>query len=395
MHQARRVHLAYLDGIRGWAAVFVAIHHLWQFVIMRPGIEHPPGWFKALAVFKYGQYAVVVFIVLSGYCLMLPVARSVTNELAGGVRGFIARRAKRILVPYYAALAISLALVALLPSIAEPTDPTFAPANVLAHVFLVHNWFEQYQWTIDGPLWTIAIEWQIYFVFALLLLPLWRRFGPALTVAVAFGIGLLPVFAGYKFASPWFLGLFAFGMLAASINFAPGKTYGPDEPGTWEKLALGLALVVAALTGAKIDAFTSPHPLIETVLGLATAAFLVASTRRLQLGRESSFVTRVFEHPVSMKLGLFSYSIYLMHCPVLKALNLPIKDAQLSPVLSFALLIGVALPAALLFCYGFHRVFERPFMTVGAGQFGGASLIPDVAGKSLQPAGEPLKSTSG
>lgn len=385
MPEARRVHLAYLDGIRGWAAVFVALHHIWQFVVMRPDIAHPPRWFTVTTVFKYGQYAVVVFIVLSGYCLMLPVARSTTSELAGGVRGFVMRRARRILVPYYAALALSLLLIAFVPRVVEPTDPTFAPGNLVAHLLLVHNWFPQFQWTIDPPMWSIATEWQLYFVFALALLPLWRRFGSVVTVLAAVVLGLLPMLVGFQFASPWFLSLFAFGMLAAAINFSPTTNYGPDQPAGWEKLAIGLGLVVAALTAAKIPALETPHPLIDTVLGLATASFLIASTRRLQLGQRPNLLARVFEHPVSIKLGLFSYSIYLVHCPVLRALNIPLRDNHVAAVPSFAILVLVALPTAVLVSYAFHRIFERPFMTPSAA-LQSASLLPDSTGKQLKSA---------
>ncbi|HMJ10630.1 MAG TPA: hypothetical protein VK524_04440, partial [Polyangiaceae bacterium] len=199
-------------------------------------------------------------------------------------------------------------------------------------------------------------------------------------------LGLLPVFVGYQYASPWFLGLFGFGMLAAAINFAPGVDYGPAQPAGWEKLALALALVVAALTGAKIPALDSPHPLIDTVLGLATAAFLIAATRRLQLGQRPSFVARLFEHPISMKLGLFSYSIYLVHCPVLRALNLPLRNNHVAAIPSFVVLLLVALPAALLVSYVFHRIFERPFMSLSASQFGPASQLPDSTGKQLNSA---------
>jgi len=384
MPEARRVHVAYLDGIRGWAATFVAIHHIWQFIAMRPQVEPPPRWFTVMTVFKYGQYAVVVFIVLSGYCLMLPVARSTGSELAGGVLGFVKRRARRILVPYYAALALSVLLVALVPRAAEPGDPTFSPSNLLAHVLLVHNWFNEFKWSIDPPTWTVAIEWQIYFVFALGLLPLWRRFGPAVSVGVAFVVGLLPMFAGYQFASPWFLGLFALGMLAATINFRPGADYGPSQPAGWEKLAIAFALVVTALTAAKIPELASPHPLIDTMLGLATASFLIASTRRLQLGQRPSLVARIFEHPISMQLGVFSYSIYLVHCPVLRALHIPLADSDLKPVPLFAAQVFVALPVALAVSYAFHRIFERPFMTVSASQLSSASRLPASTGKQLK-----------
>lgn len=387
MSDPRRVHLAYLDGIRGLAALFVVLHHAWQFVMLRPGIAHPPRWFAAMTVFKYGQYAVVVFIVLSGYCLMLPVARSGATELAGGVRGFFSRRARRILMPYYAALGISLLLTALIPRIAQPGDAPFAAANVIAHALLVHNWFESLQWTIDGPLWTVALEWQIYFVFALMLLPLWRRVGPLPTVLIAYGLGLLPMLAGYRFASPWFIGLFAFGMLAAWINFArEPQPFGPRDAEGWEKWSLGFACAVVVLTACKLPALVTPHPLIETLLGLATATFLIASTRRLQRLQAPSLLARVFEHPVAIKLGVFSYSVYLFHYPVLRALSLPISDAQLPAVQSFAILVFVAVPVVMVASYAFHRAFERPFMTEASSTFRSESVVPP-ANERLNSAG--------
>src|SRR5688572_16117214 len=119
--EASRIHLLYLEGIRGWAAVFVALHHVWQFVVTRSDAHELPRWFTAMTVFKFGGYAVPVFIVLSGYCLMLPIARSTNSELAGGVRQFAVRRARRILIPYYAALALSLLFIAGYPRMAVPT----------------------------------------------------------------------------------------------------------------------------------------------------------------------------------------------------------------------------------------------------------------------------------
>ena len=385
MSDSRRVHLTYLDGIRGWAALFVVLHHVWQFVMLRPDIAHPPRWFSVMTVFKYGQYAVVVFIVLSGYCLMLPVARSAGSELAGGFRAFIERRARRILVPYYAALGLSLLLTAFIPRVAEPGDGPFELANIGAHALLVHNWFEPLQWTIDGPLWTVALEWQIYFVFALLLLPLWRRVGPLWTVVLAYVLGLLPMLAGYRFASPWFIGLFAVGMLAAWINFSRRESFGPRDAAGWEKWAMAFAASVVVLTALKLPALATPHPLIETLLGLATATFLIASTRRLQQLQAPNLLARAFEHPLSIKLGVFSYSVYLFHYPVLKALNLPIRDAQLPAVQSFALLVCVAVPLVMVAAYAFHLAFERPFMTEAAGSSRSESVVPP-ASERLDPA---------
>jgi peptidoglycan/LPS O-acetylase OafA/YrhL len=41
---------------------------------------------------RYGNFAVAIFIVLSGYVLMLPVARSHNGYLPGGLWDYIQRR---------------------------------------------------------------------------------------------------------------------------------------------------------------------------------------------------------------------------------------------------------------------------------------------------------------
>ncbi len=108
---SQRVRLHYLDGVRGLAALFVVWHHVWQFVVVHNAGKALPAWFRAFAPLKLGGFGVAVFIVLSGYCLTIPVARSTALDLAGGLRGFAFRRARRILPPYYAALILSAVLV--------------------------------------------------------------------------------------------------------------------------------------------------------------------------------------------------------------------------------------------------------------------------------------------
>jgi peptidoglycan/LPS O-acetylase OafA/YrhL len=386
MPEPRQVHLAYLEGIRGWAAVFVALHHVWQFVVMRPDLGDVPRWFTLMAVFKFGGYAVPVFIVLSGYCLMLPVARVGDAVLPGGLRTFAERRARRILIPYYAALALALLLIVCHPRLGQPSYsqwdtalPALTVESVLSHVLLVHNWFPHLQWTIDPPMWSVAIEWQIYFLFALVLLPVWRRFGPGFSLAAAFALGFLPMLFGYRFVSPWYLGLFACGMLAAAINFMPGVSYGPRRPASWEKIAGVCAVAVGALTvlNTKYEFYMGPHPGVDMLVGFGTAAFLVACTRRLQLGLRATRLSRILEHRVSTRLGEFSYSIYLVHYPIVAVFYMPLLEARVAPVPQFAILVFGAVPAALVIAYAFHRVFERPFMRrVTVRSEGSPSSIP-------------------
>ena len=82
-----KLHLAYLDGIRGLAAIFVVMHH--AFNSAKFGFEHQaiPQWLRYTTFWgDYAHYAVVVFIVLSGYCLSMPIVQSsnkwVSSDLA-------------------------------------------------------------------------------------------------------------------------------------------------------------------------------------------------------------------------------------------------------------------------------------------------------------------------
>ncbi|MBD2429924.1 MULTISPECIES: acyltransferase family protein [Fischerella] len=77
----RKIHLPYLDGIRGIAAFFVLLYHLMYQI---QGYE--TEWSNLLnKLLRYGFLGVPVFIVLSGYCLMLPVVRSRNGYISGTI----------------------------------------------------------------------------------------------------------------------------------------------------------------------------------------------------------------------------------------------------------------------------------------------------------------------
>ena len=102
---APRVKLLFLDGMRGLTALYVLLFHLYIPAGLSSAVQHGLSWLR------FGHYAVGVFIVLSGYSLMLPVARSQDGRIPGGVVDFFKRRARRILPPYYAAIVCSLGIL--------------------------------------------------------------------------------------------------------------------------------------------------------------------------------------------------------------------------------------------------------------------------------------------
>jgi peptidoglycan/LPS O-acetylase OafA/YrhL len=69
-----KIRLVYLDGLRGLAALYVVLFHVYQECSDMGKIS--PQLRSALRFIGEGEVAVSVFIVLSGYCLMLPVVQS-------------------------------------------------------------------------------------------------------------------------------------------------------------------------------------------------------------------------------------------------------------------------------------------------------------------------------
>lgn len=373
MVRKNALRLEYLDGLRALAALYVVLFHAALFERLDPA-SLPPLAHNAARALSFGHDAVAVFIVLSGYCLMLPVARA-DGYIKRGLGSYFARRAFRILPPYYAALLGSLALLVVVPTLQASThtiwddsSPAFGFGPVGSHLLLIHNLFPRFANRINGPLWSVATEWQIYFFFPLFLLPIWRRFGALATVLVGFVVGCLPLaFApatAYS-ANTWYLGLFALGMGAAGINFASR----PSEHGLRTRAPLGLitlALLGACVVGTTvlIKFWFRVMPLSDALVGLATAAALTYLTRQaLDTSAASrSPALRVLETPALVGLGRFSYSLYLTHLPVVALCYLALQRFALPPAQRMAALIAVSVPLSVAVAFAFFWVFERRFV---------------------------------
>src|SRR5579883_2111781 len=177
-----RLRLDYLDGLRGLAAIYVVVYHIYvDMSAQLQTVAHSSVWVTLVqAVLSHGRTSVAAFIVLSGYCLMLPVARSPDGQLTGGWVRYLRRRARRILPPYYAALVLSLLVAIVIPTHWLPLmgeqwnhgQPALNPGAIVSHVLLLHNWSHTWEYRINPPMWSVALEWQIYFLFPLLLLPI-------------------------------------------------------------------------------------------------------------------------------------------------------------------------------------------------------------------------------
>lgn len=366
----RPLFFPFVEGIRGLSALYVVLHHVWQYSIADPQAP-APSWFRAATVFKYGTFAVAVFLVVSGFCLMLPVVQHPMAQLSGGVGRFARRRSARILPPYFVALALSIATIAAVPALravsGTPWDltlPDLTFAKIASHLFMVHNWFDDLRWAINAPMWTVALEFQIYFVFALALLPLWRRFGPAASVALGFTVGLSLTLVGGGRVSPWMLGLFTLGMVAAWLGVGERDRFARLP---WSALAIGLCAAVPVVTAAaaQLDSAIAAAFIDETLVGFAAMAGLVALSRReLSASHRSTAVMRGLTLPPVRQLGTISYSLYLVHYPIVAAVTLGVvKDRGFSVPVNFAVLLLTCVPLSVAVAVAFYLICERPYLS--------------------------------
>ncbi len=364
-----RLHLPYIDGIRAVMALYVVHNHLLAAI----GYTHMafsvrPTELRQLL--HQGHLAVVVFIVLSGYCLMLPVLRD-NATLRGGIATFFKRRAKRILPPYYAALLVSALLVFIVHRIwHRPISEITSLGGWMLHLSLLHNLSWDHIYDYNGALWSIATEWQIYFLFPFLFLPVWKRFGEgALLLAgcvLAAAVTLLfPLIAR---GCPWFIALFALGMIAAKLSLQP-LPWTKRIPWAWVGTSLALAMYIVMRVAKGFEwssalAIEQPlgwYQLTDIVFGAATFCFLLHGTRATLEKRSSKFVTVLTCRPLVF-VGAFSYSLYLIHMPLQTVALRMFSPLHSSRGVMYVLMMLICVPATIAFAYGFYQLFEKPFL---------------------------------
>ena len=373
--KSTKIRLDYLDGMRGLAALYVVWFHIYLDAInTKSGIvQFPYLLHSIIEVFmSHGASSVAIFIVLSGYCLMLPVARSSDGKLRGGVLHYIKRRARRILPPYYAALFFSLLLSALVPATLMSAtgwhwnsgQPALTIDGILSHLVLLHNLKGKWIFSINPPMWSVALEWQIYFVFAFLLLPVWRRFGliPVLVVASIFASAI-----GLRIAHWWYIILFTLGMIGAVIGFSKKQSLvNLKKKFPWDLVTSLLGGIWISLVIANAFNLIKVNIVFDDILlGVVATGLIISCTRFLSEGTETNFqgILRILEGRWLVELGAFSYSLYLIHTIAMALLQLTLKDVIRTPLVNFLLLSLLGLPLCLLSAYIFHIIFEKRFMS--------------------------------
>ena len=358
MNNKSRIRIEFLDGIRGASAVFVVVFHAMLFT--QYGVQYSNN-FIINSIQKFvsiGHISVSIFIVLSGFCLTIPVIKN-GLKLKDGLLIYIKRRANRIIFPYYGALIFSVLLYLIFPVLSHPSNTAWDSKipltldSIMAHLFLVHNLSENWIFKINGAHWSVATEWQIYFLFPIMLY-LWRKFSLAISIAFSTLI-TMGFYYLVPFAEPQFILLFLLGGISAYYSFSKNQFLNRR----WHFIAcLILFIPISIAVYFKFPA----KVLTQLVFGLNFAVLLKILVTNI-INDQSNFISRFFELSIFRFLGKISYSLYLIHGPLLALFNiLMINKFSFSYDVQLLIMWFLVVPFCVFIYYLYYLAIERRFL---------------------------------
>ena len=326
--------LRVLDGLRGWAAVVVLLHHV--FIDGLPAnafMADRALWAKVF--FLNGTLAVSVFFVISGFSLSI---RYLETGNGGALGRIAAGRYLRLALPIFAICAITYLLLVfgLIPPAAQRPAPldqflAFTPTMQRLMSFSLWNVFVAYSdaETYDPPLWTMTYEFfGSFMVFAVV-----AALRPSRLRTVMLGV----LFVALAALQTYFA-LFVAGILIADLFPLVGPATTANRAGAMLCI-VGLLLILL------------PHTWFGAVY-VGGATCLTAGA--IFCGPVRGF----FESRLSGFLGWISFPLYLVQAAVIYALAPRGLDllasfgfaAEMQRWIFGAALLPIAIVAAIAFC---------------------------------------------
>ncbi|MBS1161370.1 MAG: Acyltransferase 3 [Proteobacteria bacterium] len=324
-----------IDALKAIAAMLVLLTHFSSYGPLAATVNEafPAvfGWF-----YDYGRMAVQVFLVIAGFL----AARGLSREgqaLTVSPLPLIWKRYLRLVVPYLAAIALAIVGAAIadqwMDDEAIPDRATLR--QWLAHAFLLHGLlgFD----ALSAGVWYIAIDFQL---FALMAILLWSGRLRIVAPALVLGVASLSLFWFNRDASWDNWAIYFFG------------SYGLGAAAWWASERRQMSAWLGVIATVAIAALVVDFRLrIALALGVALL---------LGFGRRSGWLESWPNFRPLAFLGQISYSVFLVHFPVLLIANALYTRFAPASTGAALLSLGLAWAASILAATLFYRWIESP-----------------------------------
>ncbi|MFW2831116.1 acyltransferase family protein [Sphingomonas sp. ID0503] len=339
---APRKSLFTVQILRGFAAIAVAIYHT-HLILAKPQ-------YGAIDVFgavtSRGWVGVNFFFVLSGFIILFAHTRDIGQPAAAG--RYIWRRFSRVYPIYW--IFTALYVIAALLNLGSP-EFRWTAENLISSATLIR--FDPRPLAPLAVAWTLFYEVGFYAIFLTLILN--RRFGVAVIAAWAVGIFVSSLVFGRT--SPGILHMWNVYFLLGMGVYALFRRL----QARWALPILigGFVMLAAMLAAGMVHPRIGPAGRDTVELLLLALCFAAILLGAILYERD-----RVFTPPaLLLLLGDASFSIYLVHSPVLSvaaAVNHKLFPGLLPPELVFIVTAIVAVAAGVLA----YLLIERPLLAV-------------------------------
>jgi peptidoglycan/LPS O-acetylase OafA/YrhL len=370
---------AFLDSLRGLAAVYVVLLHMT--LVPTPNLA-VPHWLSGFVMM--GGSGVTLFFVISAFSLCYTIAKHSDDSI--GFSGFYIRRFFRIAPLFCLILSITIFRDIYLFSEHHKI------LEIFQNIFFAYNFIPGSQEGIVWASWTIGVEMIFYAIFPLLFKYLDDIYKIAtfilfsLIISAAFSEALFYLMTSrsarngfYTYTILRHLPIFAFGIL--SYEIFKTRILNNQMPRALGLLLIGIAIYgYISLGSGKLDLFFVDQYYWQAVIyGCLVLGLAI-------------YPLPIIVNAVTTYLGRVSYSIYLLH-PLIVLLFRPMYRLVYSFLLpttvkfmlcTAATLIGVVATASVT-----YLLVEEPGMRLGKHVLAWLSRVRRQASMNISPAAAP------
>lgn len=356
-----------IDGLRGGAILLVLITHIWTFS-GAPALSFTVNGHVVLlaSIPAIGHIGVNLFLVLSGFCLTRPFLTGGSGRSGMSIWSFWWRRVKRICPAYYISIIVVVLARAAVSWLQKRAGQWPSMNDILLHLAFLHNTDPRYANSINGSYWSIALEFQLYLLFPFLHEGV-RRIGIWKFLALCIGLQFT-----YRLAlNMWLTAdvamyydfVLAKGLVGRLVDFASGIVAAHIVSSAYMKRGLRKNVVQGVMFASLVGGFLLNYfsivsePYLDILWAVGFSALVVVAS-------VDSWWSALFSSRWIVNMGLMSFSIYLLHQPLVEGLCFVIQS-YMKPGKTFFVVLAIS-PLVVGICYAFYCLVERPFLVAFA-----------------------------